>query len=354
MKLRTRPSPVWAFLALAAAVLACSFQDTGQVPLPTSPAVTESETATFTPTLTPSPTVTHSPTATLTLIPTEIPTSTITPTQVLPVARFPETPIPILRDMPYPAGQVRVMVVIVDNSTPNTPRADSIHLIALNTKNDTASWLSIPSSLYVNIPNVGMERLYSSLLFGGSGKLLDTLQYNLGVRADRFIAVDIDHLGQLVEKLGPMDVPVGVPLTSACNLPFAVNGQCIAVPGLIEMDKGLTQWYLRDRSGSESDRMRRSQEVLLGFFTRLMDTQAPARLAELQPVFQTNLETDITREDVVNLTAIGVAVYTNGQIRRAAFTDAEAVPFTLPDGQKVRLLDQLSAWNLIQYAFFQP
>jgi hypothetical protein len=354
MKQQPRPSPIWALTALAAAVLACSFQDTGPVLPPATATTAITETVTLTPTISPSPTVTLSPTATQTLVPSETPTSTITPTQVLPVARFPETPVPILRDMPYPAGQVRVMVVIVDNSTPNTPRADSIHLIALNTKNDTASWLSVPSSLYVNIPDVGMERLYSSLLFGGPGKLLDALRYNLGVRADHFIAVDIDHLGLLVDKLGPIDVPVAVPLNSSCSLPFAVNGQCMAVPGLMEMDKGLTQWYLRDRSGGESDRMRRSQEVLLGLFNRLMDTQAPARLAELQPVIQANLESDLSMDDLINLTPIGVAVYTNGQIRRAAFTDREAVPYTLPDGQNVLLLDQLAAWNLIQGAFFQP
>jgi LCP family protein required for cell wall assembly len=354
MKQRRRPSPVWAITALTAAVMACSFQDTGPALMPASATITETETVTLSPSITVSPTVTLTPTATKTLVPTEIPTSTITPTQVLPVARFPETTVPILRDMPYPAGQVRVMVVIVDNSTPNTPRADSIHLIALNTKNDTASWLSVPSSLYVNIPNVGMERLYSAMLFGGPGKLLDALQYNLGVRADRFIAVDMDHLGQLIESLGPIDVPVAVPLTSACGLPFAVNGTCTAVPGIMEMDKGLTLWYLRDRSGGENDRMRRSQEVLLGFFNRLMDTQAPARLEELRPLFQSNLETDLTTEDLDNLSPISVAVYSNRQVRRAAFTDREAVPYTLPDGQNVLLLDQLSAWNLIQGAFFQP
>jgi anionic cell wall polymer biosynthesis LytR-Cps2A-Psr (LCP) family protein len=87
-----------------------------------------------------------------------------------------------MREMVYPEGQTRIMLVIVDNSTPNSPRADSIHLIGLNTLHETASILSIPSSLYVNIPNVGMERIYSSLIFGGPGKLLDTIEYNLGIR----------------------------------------------------------------------------------------------------------------------------------------------------------------------------
>jgi LCP family protein required for cell wall assembly len=349
-----RNSPVWAWIAILAAAAACSFQDVSQMVPAFSPTATLMETPTETPTLTVSPTITLSPTTTVTTIPTEIPTSTITPTQILPGARYPETPVQIVREKTYPDGQVRVLIVIVDNSTPNTPRADSIHLVALNTRNDTASMLSIPSSLYVNIPDVGMERLYSSMIFGGAGKLLDTVEYNLGIRADRFIAVDFDHLGILVDKLGPINVPVEAQLTGPCSLPTAVNGLCTVIPGLIQMDKGMTLWYLHDRSGGEKDRMRRAQEVILASFTRLMDTQAPARAAELTPVIQSNLETDISHNDLAAITPISVAIYTNGQIRRAAFSDVEAVPFNLPDGQNVLLLDQNAAWNTIQQVILQP
>lgn len=351
---KSRNSPVWAWIAILAATAACSFQDVSQTVLAHSPTATVYETATETPTPTASPTITLTATATVTAIPTEIPTSTITPTQVLPGARYPETPIPIIREKKVPDGQVRVLIVIVDNSTPNTPRADSVHLVALNTRNDTASMLSIPSSLYVNIPDVGMERLYSSMIFGGAGKLLDTIDYNLGIRADRFIAVDFDHLGILVEKLGPINVPVEAQLTGPCNLPTAVNGRCTVIPGKIQMDKGMTLWYLHDRSGGEKDRMRRAQEVILASFTRLMDIQAPVRASELTPVIQANMETDISHDDLTAITPISVAIYTNGQIRRAAFSDVEAVPFNLPDGQNVLLLDQNAAWNTIQQVILSP
>ena len=355
MKQRAHASWIWAFLALTAAMIACSFENIDpQLPAAGFPTVSMSETET--PTMEPaaSTTATFTPVPSETPVPTEIPTSTITPTQVLPGVRFPETPVPVLREMGYPEGQTRVLFIIVDNSIPNTPRADSIHMIGLNPLHETASILSIPSSLYVNIPDVGMERVYSSMIFGGPGKLLDTIEYNLGIRANRFIAVDFEHFGQLVEKLGPINVPVGAQLSSPCNLPVAVSGRCNVFPGLIQMDKGLTLWYLRERSGGERDRMRRSQEVILAFFNRLMDTQAPARLGELSPVFRENMETDITVEDVINLTPLSVAVYSNGRIRRMAMGDVEAVPFNLPDGQNVLLLDQNAAWNLIQQAFFQP
>jgi len=354
MNRQTPSSWMWAFFALAAAILACSFEDINPEKPAASPIIAASETVTFTPEPAASATASLSVVPSDTPIPTEIPTSTITPTQVLPGVRFPETPIPVMREMVYPEGQTRIMLVIVDNSTPNSPRADSIHLIGLNTLHETASILSIPSSLYVNIPNVGMERIYSSLIFGGPGKLLDTIEYNLGIRANRFIAVDFEHFGQLVDNLGPINVPVGAQLSSPCNLPVAVSGRCNVFPGLIQMDKDLTLWYLRERSGGEKDRMRRSQEVLLAFFNRLMDTQAPARLGELSTLFRENMETDITEEDVVNLTPVSVAVYTNGRIRRTAMGDTEAVPFNLPDGQNVLLLDQNAAWNLTQQSFFQP
>jgi LCP family protein required for cell wall assembly len=354
MTRHSHPSPIWAWAAIAVAIIACSFQDGGQQILPAAPSNIPGKTITETPTPASSPTSAFTPTDTVTPIPTESPTNSATPTQILPGVRFPETPVPVLREKMAPEGQTSVLIVIVDNSTPNKPRADSIHLIALNPRQETASLLSIPSSLYVNIPLVGMERLYSSLLFGGPGKLLDTIQYNLGIRADRYIAVDFEHLAQLVDTLGPINVPVGAQLTGQCTLPIAVNGRCTVIPGLIQMDKGMTLWYLHDRSGGERDRMRRAQEVLLAFFTRLMDTQALARIPELSQVFRGNLETDFTEEDMVNLTPVSVAVYTNSRVRRAAFGDAEAVPFNLPDGQNVLLLDQYAAWNLIQQVILQP
>ena len=340
----------------AAVSLACSFSGTAGQSTQASVMVTLSETPSVTPvsTLTASPQPTITPLPSLTPVPTQPPVPTTTPTQVLPGVRFPETPVPVLRDKPFPDGQMRILLIGVDNSNPSLPRADSIVMVSLNTRHDTASMLSIPPALYVNIPDVGMERINSSLAFGGPGKLLDTIQYNLGIRADRFLAVDFTNFTRILDYIGPIDVHAGAQLRSQCGLPNAAGGWCVVEPGFVRMDKDIALWYVRDAAGGEMERMRRGQEVLAAIFTRLMDTQAPARIDELMAAFQDKVDTDITRQDLIDLTPVSVAVYSNGLIKRAYMSNTEAVPFNLPGGQNVLLLDQEAAWNLISRVIFTP
>ncbi len=251
-------------------------------------------------------------------------------------------------------NQIRILLIGVDNRYPEIIRADSIVLLCLNPDQETATLLSIPPELYVNIPDIGMERISSTLNFGGAGKLLDTVQYNLGVRANRFLAIDIQNFLKIQDSLGPITVFAGARLVDRCDIAGASNGWCVAQagPNLMNADKAL--WYARSRVGSEVERMRRAQEVLIAIFDRNMDLRSPARIPELYDAYAGSVETDITQEDLGNLTPMAVALYTNRHISRFSFTQVEAVPGTLPGGENILFLDQKTAWDLIKKAVFQP
>ncbi len=246
------------------------------------------------------------------------------------------------------------LLVGVDNRVPNSPRADSIVLLTLNPNQETATLLSIPPELYVNIPEVGMQRINSALNFGGVGRMLDTIQYNLGVRADRYLAVDFMNFLTIVDTIGTINVEVGAKLIDRCDLPQAVNGWCTVQPGIRAMDENTALWYVRDRAGGEFERMRRSQEVLVAIFNQMMYLRSPAHIPELFDAYRGSVETDLTPEDLANLSTVAITVYSNKRITRYAFSPVEAVPTTLPGGEFVLLLDQKAAWNLIQRAVFQP
>jgi polyisoprenyl-teichoic acid--peptidoglycan teichoic acid transferase len=299
-------------------------------------------------TLTPSET--PSPTFTITISPTP----TQTPTQVLPGFRFPETPVPVTRPIEYPAGQVKLLLLGSDFRGGNNFRTDSILVLTINPLQGTASILSIPPELYVNIPDVGMERINSAVTFGGAGKVMDTLQYNLGIRPDKFLSVDLNNFKIIIKFLETIDVYAAVPLTDRCDLPQAVGGWCKVKAGFNRMDENKTLWYVRSTLGGESRRLLRAQEVLLAVFSRLMTINAPSRLEEFYSTFQNSVETDLTVSDLHNLTAIAPLLTNPGRIRRYSFTTTEAVPFTLPGGENVFLLNQNAAWNLIQFAILEP
>lgn len=268
--------------------------------------------------------------------------------------RFPETPVPVPLPYAYPEGQMRILLLGVDSRNINAPRVDAILLISLNTLQGTANLLSIPPTLYINIPEIGMERLGSSTYFGGNGKVIDSIQYNLGIRPDRYMAVDFKNLSLILESLQPFNVHVGAQLINRCDLPQGVEGWCAVNPGVNSMDAGMLLWYVRNSAGGDPERMRRSQEALQAIFQRLMDLRAPSRIGELYSAYQSNVETDITIEDLVNLSPVAFNLFSTRQIRSFAFSTSEAVPATLPGGENVLLLDQKAAWNLILRAVFTP
>jgi anionic cell wall polymer biosynthesis LytR-Cps2A-Psr (LCP) family protein len=214
--------------------------------------------------------------------------------------------------------------------------------------------LSIPPALYVNIPDIGMVRINSAASFGGAGKVMDTLQYNLGIRPDKFLSVDLYNFNIIIKFLENIDVYAAVPMTDRCDLPQAVDGWCKVKAGFNRMDENKTLWYVRSTLGGESRRLLRSQEVLLAVFSRLMTINAPSRLEELYAAFQNSVETDLSPSDLQNLTAIAPLLTNPDRIRRYSFTTTEAVPFTLPGGENVLLLNQNAAWDLIQFAILEP
>ncbi len=348
-------------LTLLAVTLGCvvagteiTFAPSTATPTDLPPIWTVTLTATKpTSTLTPVP-ATATATGTSTSTATPSPTVTITDTPELPEFRFPETPVPVPLPYAYPEGQTRILLLGVDTRNMEAPRADAILLLSINASHGTASLLSIPPTLYVNIPEIGMERLGSAIFFGGSGKVIDTIQYNLGIRPDRFVTIDMKNLSRVLESLQPFNVQVGAQLINRCDLPQSVEGWCAVNPGLNSMDAGMLLWYVRDTAGGEMERMRRSQEALLAVFLRLMDVRAPSRIDELFSTFQTNVETDLNIDDLVGLSPAAFNLFSTRQIRTFSFSTIEAAPATLPGGENVLLLNQKAAWNLILRAVFTP
>jgi len=295
-----------------------------------------------TPSAAPSPTLTNTPTPTLTSTP------------ALPGERFPETPIPVLFQSTYPERQLKILLLGSDLRGNNPIRTDSIILFTLNPHQRTVSLLSIPPALYVNIPDVGMERINSAFSFGGAGKIMDTLQYNLGVRPDKFLSVDFNNFTKIIGFLGILDVYVMTPFTDRCDLTQAVDGWCTIFAGLNQMDENTALWYVRSTNGRESSRLLRAQEVLAAVFSRLITINAISRIEELYAAFHENVETDLSISDLITLKPLEYVLQNTERMRRYSFTSTEAVPFTMPDGEEVLLLNQKAAWDLVHLAVFEP
>ncbi|HSW79654.1 MAG TPA: LCP family protein [Candidatus Saccharimonadales bacterium] len=98
---------------------------------------------------------------------------------------------------------------------------DSIMLISIDTKNDTAIMMSIPRDLYVNIPGNGYAKIneaypdgqsehynQNGYAKGGMGLLEQTVSESLGIDVSYYALIDYSALRQAVNTVG--GVPVNV------------------------------------------------------------------------------------------------------------------------------------------------
>ncbi len=329
-----KPSPISRLLRWGFGVCLLLLSACGE-PLPTPVFGTPTPTP-FRPVYGPFPWATTSPS----WWPTAAPTRT----------RAPETPEPLLWDLPVPLpppltppalwpGPVEPSPTDVPDPAPlltdagtwtflllgsdrrgRTFRTDVILLLALRVEEGTVSLISFPRDLYVYIPGWRMQRLnaayfrgeYTGYPDGGPQLLRDTFLYNFGIRVDYFALVDFEGFRAVVDALGGLQVPVACPYTDwrlkepGLDPQDPENWTLYTVQsGLVWMDGDTALWYVRARKrSSDFHRHRRQQEVLLALRDRVLDPKNWKRLPVLYRTLRKHVETDLTWSEALPFLAL--------------------------------------------------
>jgi len=133
--------------------------------------------------------------------PTETPTPTPSPTpqtDALPASME-------LED----AGKLRVLLIGTDAyDIDDTGRSDTMALVQINVETNEIRIISFLRDLYVKIPGHGKTRLNAAYVYGGEELLLQTLEDNFGVTADRTVAVNFSVMVELIDRIGGVTVDV--------------------------------------------------------------------------------------------------------------------------------------------------
>jgi anionic cell wall polymer biosynthesis LytR-Cps2A-Psr (LCP) family protein len=118
------------------------------------------------------------------------------------------------------------------------------------------------------------------------------------------------------------------------------------------MDGQTALWYVRSRySTSDFDRTRRSQEVALGIFYKLISLNAVARAPDLYNQFRKNVETNMSPGDIALLLPTAVQIAADpSRIHRYAIGTSEVIPYITPGGASVLLPRHDLIISLIQRA----
>lgn len=298
------------------------------------------------------------------------PNAPATPTPFLPVIEEVQTPstelnekedeinnesevIPTASTPKRSKGQVNILVMGSDYRPGSGYRTDVFMLLSLYPEKGTASVISFPRDLYVNLPGIGNQRINVAQPFGGFELSKATLEQNFDVTADYYIMTNMQGFIGIVNNLGGITVDVGAYLSDSCNLPQAdANKYCTVFGGPTYMNGDTALWYVRSRyTTSDFDRTRRAQEVIYAIFEKLMALDAISKVPDLYNLYISSVETNLTAADIIPLVPIASKILSDpSKLRRFAIGPEHVTPYVLP-GSGANVL--IPNYDLIQEVIYE-
>lgn len=218
---------------------------------------------------------------------------------------------------PFQVNPLFVLVVGSDvrEGDPERGRADSLHLISLNTSAMRGTILGIPRDVQVDIPGQGPGRINSALQHGGINRLVEAVSKMAGVPIHYWALTEFTRFRKLVDDLGGLEVTVPYPITeplSGANFPAAGPRRMGGVDALA---------FARVRYGIPGGDFGRTlnqgtmlQAALASFQS---GTRDPKSLLRWLKAFRAHVHTDVPVKDLVKLAKLGLGIH-SGAMANAA------------------------------------
>lgn len=242
---------------------------------------------------------------------------------------------------------------------------DSIMLATLDPVTKSASVLSVPRDLWVEIPGFGVDRINQAYYFGqvyeypGGGQALarETIAATLGVHIDYYLAIDFEAFTTIVDLIGgiEIDVPETIddpdyPDNCYGYDPFHIE------PGIQQLDGAMALKYARTRAtfGGDVDRAGRQQAVMQAAFDKVLQLDMiPQLIREAPQIWQTlqeNVRTNLSLDEIIQLGLLVKDV----QIQMAVIDYRYVYNETTPDGRQVLVPNREEIRKLRDQLFAPP
>jgi LCP family protein required for cell wall assembly len=252
-------------------------------------------------------------------------------------------------------GRVNVLVLGIDQRAGMTDpaRTDTMLLFTLDRQTQTAGMLSINRDLWVKIPGGQREGKINTAHFlgevehypgGGPALALETVQAALDIPVQYYIRLNFSAFEQLIDLIGGIDLNVAetiddpdYPDTGFGYAPFHIDA------GWHHLDGATALQYARTRAtaGSDLDRVKRQQQVILAVRDKLLSEQRlPQLLKQLGPLLSTfsgSIQTNLTPAQLQELIEFAAGI-DRDKIYTVTFAADSIEEFFTPDGQDAIVL----------------
>jgi len=241
-------------------------------------------------------------------------------------------------------------------------RTDAIMLVNVRFDSPSASLLSFPRDLFVPLPNLEnvheQGRLNTAFMFGevyhvpggGPAEFKATVEFNFGIRVDRYVMVNFGAFVKTVDALGGIDVEVPDAIYDPEFPDDVGDGSFILeIPaGRQHMDGKTALHYARTRHQDDDyHRVKRQQLVLLAIRDKLFSPEVVPQIPALLDSMRDSIQTDLSPAEIAALVCLGP------QIDRASITahsidGTMVIPWTTPTGGRVSIPNREAIAPLVE------
>lgn len=270
-------------------------------------------------------------------------------------------------EVPAPSwdrGRVNILLLGVDQrsceDTGGAWRTDTMILVGLDPESKTASMVSFPRDLWVEIPTVGPNRLNAAHFFGdahdypGGGPALikHTIQDNFAVPVHYYIRINFDGFRRVIDALGGINITVQEPIWDDHYPTDDCRYQTVQFDvGEYHMNGNQALKYARSRHySSDFDRARRQQQVLFAMYDQATSMRIIPRLPELWSAKDEAIQTDLSLIEVMKLARLGMQI-DRDNIHRGVIDESMTHNMTTDEGWQVLNWDRQKVGALIQDLF---
>jgi len=208
-------------------------------------------------------------------------------------------------------------------------RTDTIIMVTVQPLKPYVGMLSVPRDLWVNIPDVGENRINTAHFFAegnaeGSGPqaLLNTIRANFGLDIQYYVRFKFEGFQQVVDTLGGVDITLEKP-----------TGGYDAGMHHLDGEKALA--FVRDRAGSDDFfRMERGQIFVKAVAKQMLNPVSWHRLPVVVPVLLANIDTNLPVYHWPRMAAAVLRIGIDGIDNRTINRDY-VTPFMTNEGAQV-------------------
>ena len=202
---------------------------------------------------------------------------------------------------PQKTEDVRLNVLVMGKDS-TSGLCDMIMLVSYNMSTKRVGVVQIPRDTYVEYTEASYKKINGAVnSLGGEREFCDFLSAALCVKIDKYVTVDLEAVGEVVDLIGGVEV----------DIPFDMNYRDPVQNLSIRLKKGKTvldgekaQQFVRYRSGyAEGDlgRMDAQKIFLASFVGKLKSTSSLFRVKEIFNAVRDDIKTDISMSDIVAL-----------------------------------------------------